>query len=139
MTRVYWDTCVVIYRVEQHTPWAERITGQLQRIEGPLALHVSPLVAMECRVGPLKSGHEELLARYDQFFRHPRLQWQELDRGVFELATQLRAQHRLKTPDALHLACAVQAGCDQFWTNDGRLAGAASGLMGVVDLSAVAA
>jgi predicted nucleic acid-binding protein len=39
---------------------------------------------------------------------------------VFDLATTLRALHGLKTPDALHAACAVHHGCDQIWTNDDR-------------------
>jgi len=30
------------------------------------------------------------------------------------------------TPDALHLAAAIDAGCDEFWTNDRRLERAAA-------------
>jgi predicted nucleic acid-binding protein len=48
-----------------------------------------------------------------------------LDRPLFDLATQLRVRHRLKTPDALHLAAALHSGCVEFWTNDDRLANAA--------------
>ncbi len=51
---------------------------------------------------------------------------------VFDLATELRAQHGLKTPDALHLAAALRAGCDEFWTNDEHLAKAAAGRIGIV-------
>ena len=40
---------------------------------------------------------------------------------VYQTAAQLRAQHGLKTPDALHLATARHHRCDQFWTNDDRL------------------
>jgi predicted nucleic acid-binding protein len=43
-------------------------------------------------------------------------------------AAQLRARFGLKTPDALHLACAQHHGCDALWTNDGRLAQASHGL-----------
>ncbi len=46
----------------------------------------------------------------------------ELTTAVFNLATELRASHRLRTPDALHLAAALSAGCSEFWTNDTRLA-----------------
>ncbi|WP_091334734.1 PIN domain-containing protein [Allochromatium warmingii] len=56
----------------------------------------------------------------------------ELNRYVFEHATELRAQHRLATPDALHLAAAIDAGCEEFWTNDRRLEHAAAGLLAVV-------
>ncbi len=50
----------------------------------------------------------------------------ELHRGVFERAAELRAKQRLKTPDAIHLATALEHGCDEFWTNDSRLQGAGS-------------
>jgi len=36
-----------------------------------------------------------------------------------ERATDLRAKYlKLKTPDALHLAAAIESGCDAFVTND---------------------
>ena len=35
-----------------------------------------------------------------------------LSRVVFDLATDLRARHRLKTPDALHQAAAIRTRCD---------------------------
>ena len=47
---------------------------------------------------------------------------------VFLLAAQLRARFGLKTPDALHLACAQYHRCDALWTNDDRLTLAGHGL-----------
>ena len=58
------------------------------------------------------------------------------DRPVFDKATRLRAAHRLKSPDALHLAAAIESHCTQFWTNDRRLAAAAAGHLEVHALSA---
>lgn len=43
-------------------------------------------------------------------------------------ALGLRAQHGLKTPDALHLATALHHGCTEIWTNDDRLKAAAGAL-----------
>jgi hypothetical protein len=37
------------------------------------------------------------------------------------MATELRARHGLRVPDALHLACAIVNRCDRFLTNDHRL------------------
>ena len=48
------------------------------------------------------------------------------DPRIFDRAAELRAKYRLKTPDALHLACAIHHGCSEFWTNDGRLDEAAA-------------
>lgn len=58
----------------------------------------------------------------------------ELGRPAFDLATELRAHAALKTPDALHLAAALVAGCTAFWTRDQRLAAAASGRIAPFDL-----
>jgi len=44
------------------------------------------------------------------------------------LATELRARHRLRTPDALHLATALSHGCQSLITNDRRLSQAAGDL-----------
>jgi predicted nucleic acid-binding protein len=40
---------------------------------------------------------------------------------VYLDAADLRAGFNLKTPDALHLACARYHSCDALWTNDDRL------------------
>jgi predicted nucleic acid-binding protein len=37
-------------------------------------------------------------------------------------------QHGLTTPDALHLATALQHGCTELWTNDNRLLAAAGAM-----------
>ena len=41
---------------------------------------------------------------------------------IAEQAAQLRAAHRLRTPDAIPLATAIRAGATVFLTNDTRLA-----------------
>ncbi|MCI0654776.1 MAG: PIN domain-containing protein [Methylococcaceae bacterium] len=40
-----------------------------------------------------------------------------MPREIYHNAAVLRAEHGLKTPDALHLATANYYGCTQFWTN----------------------
>jgi len=40
---------------------------------------------------------------------------------VFDRATVIRATNNFKLADSLHLAAAVEAGCDRFLTNDNRL------------------
>ena len=56
-----------------------------------------------------------------------------MNRDVFDMATKLRADSSLKTPDALHLATAILAGCSQFWTNDKKLVKAADKSLTVMD------
>ena len=40
---------------------------------------------------------------------------------VAEIAAELRAQHNIRTPDALQLATAMDSGCEAFLTNDRSL------------------
>ena len=136
MSRIYWDSCVAIYRVENVAPWAVTLAQWLAAQDAGAALCISELTRMECRLAPLRAGNAELLARYDDFFARPDLSTVELSRAVFERATALRAARRLKTPDALHLAVAIESRCTQFWTNDRRLAAAAAGHLEVHALSA---
>ena len=92
----------------------------------------SDLIRLECRVSPLRRGDQALLARFDAFFGLPDQRNIALNTAVFDLATELRAMHRLKTPDALHLSAAIHGGCDAFWTNDDRLQRAAENHLAIV-------
>lgn len=130
---VYPDTCMVIYAVERHPELAPRLRDVWMR-KGCPAFATSELIRLECRVGPVRQGDALVLARYERFFANPALIWVPPSRRVFDLATELRARHRLKTPDALHLAAAIEAGCEEFWTNDQRLDAAAAGHLHTVTL-----
>lgn len=133
MRSLYWDTCVLIYRLQHVEPGHRRIVGALAAVTEP-KLVVSELGRMECRVKPLRENDLVTLAKYDTFFAASTLGWVTLSRPVFDLAADLRAGHALKTPDALHLAAAIVGGCREFWTNDRRLEQAAAGRLQVVSV-----
>jgi len=71
--------------------------------------------------GPLRSGDVALLGRYDAFFRRRRLRLVDVSASVIERATDLRARYRFKTPDAIHLASAIEVQADLFLTGDADL------------------
>jgi predicted nucleic acid-binding protein len=76
----------------------------------------------------MRNSNAALVADYEDFLAaHLFLTMNE---AVFDQALRLRARHRLKTPDALHLATAQCHGCAEFWTNDERL-NTAAGMMAV--------
>jgi len=56
---------------------------------------------MECRVKPLRDGDMELLHDFDDFFAKAVSAIVPLSRQVIDKATELRAEHGLKTPDAI--------------------------------------
>lgn len=129
----YLDSCVVMYLIEMDEPWHSRVRALLLPATGPLP-HVaySDLTRMECRVGPLRRRDADALSEYDQFFATPGLRRIAIATSAFDLATDLRARHRIGVADALHIAAAVVAGCEEFWTNDLRLLKAAEGRLRMV-------
>ena len=133
MRHVYLDACVAIYYVEQHQALFQRVDSALFPASGEQITPVfSDLTRLECRVYPLRNQDQALLARYDAFFKLPDCGFVNLDSSVFDLATELRAQFTLRTPDALHLAAAIRYGCHEFWTNDERLSKAAANHLSVI-------
>ena len=124
--RIYLDSCVVIYLVEEQPTFAPAIEGLLANHSNAV-LHISSLTEMECLVLPLRNQNQLLVDKFRNWFGNVVVFSNE--RAVFQQAAQLRAEHKsLKTPDAIHLATALHYGCDEFWTNDGRLAKAAPNL-----------
>jgi len=82
-------------------------------------LAISPLVKCECLVGPLRRKDRALEELYNDVFRQ--FECLDMPEPVYLRASQLRAEAGLKTPDALHLACAQHHRCDALWTNDSRV------------------
>ena len=131
--RVYLDTAAVIYLVENVAPWEKSVQTFLSQSDA--IPQVSVLTRMECRVLPMRTGNAELLADYDAFFTSLDGGLMELNAAVFEKATELRAGLNLRTPDALHLAVAINNGCDVFLTNDRTLTRCTDIRVQVLDVS----
>lgn len=125
MGLIYLDSCLLIYAVENHPVFGRKVVKALGR-EDPERFAVSPLTALECLVKPMRTADLVLQKRYEGALAE--LLELPLPTPVFLQAAQLRARFGLKTPDALHLACAQHHGCDSLWTNDDRLSKAGHGL-----------
>lgn len=124
--RLFLDSCLVIYLVEQIEPWRTRVEAALRaaRFE---RLVISELVRMECLVGPFKTGDVRVEHAFLTFFEG--CEMAPILPSTFDLAAHIRADYGLKTPDALHLAVAVESRCDELWTNDDRFARAATNIV----------
>lgn len=117
--RLYLDTAPVIYTVEQVNGFAATVDKRLAMPE--VVLIASDLTRMECRVKPVREGNVELLKDFDDFFEGVVAEIAVLSRPIVDRATEIRAQHGFRTPDAIHLAAAIESNCDVFLTNDHRL------------------
>ena len=117
--RLYLDSAPVIYGVQNVQPYAAAVR---RRLEAPGAdLITSELTRLECRVKPIRERAETVLAAFDSFFETAIQQRVSISVEVIDLATEIRATYGFGTPDSIHLAAAVTAGCDVFFTNDHRL------------------
>ena len=116
------DTMVLIYHFESHEELGPAATELLRAAEdGRCRLVVSILALLEVLVAPKRHRREDLCRRYREFFESfPNLEVVPIGTSVVEVASDLRAVHNLRTPDALHLGTAVHRGVDAFVTEDDR-------------------
>jgi len=122
--RVYLDTNIAIYIVEGTHTLCESALSRVDALKAQGGEMVaSHLVRMEAKVKPLAQGNTPVLERYAAFFGASDLTIADIAAEAFDRAAQIRADWRFDAIDALHLAVAVEAGCDVFLTNDGHLKG----------------
>ena len=124
MSRIYLDACSIIYLVEAESPFhAVVVRRLLQHQTDPTSrLLTSRLSCLECRTRPVRDNDRRLLAAYDKLFGANRMLIVEITAETVETATTLRARHGFKTPDAIHLASAIEEKADVFLTGDSSLA-----------------
>ena len=122
---IYLDSCIVIYAVEDDGVRGARVRQRLAD-SAQTRVAISPLVQLECLVGPVRDDNLALSDHYRRAFD----QFEIVEPTVAQYlrAAELRATHGIRTPDALHLAAAQLSGCVELWTNDKRLAVASRGL-----------
>ena len=117
--RVYLDSAPIIYLVENVPPYVDLL---IERLSPENVRQIcSDLTRMECRVKSLRDDESALLIAFDTYFAEIISETVPLSRMVMDRATEIRARYGFKTPDAIHLACAVIAECDVFLTNDKQL------------------
>jgi predicted nucleic acid-binding protein len=121
VSRVFWDTNLFIYLLEDVSPQSDRVAEVRQRmLERADELITSTLTLGEVLVKPAEQGNEPLRQRYeDVLSRTARLI--AFDRETARRYAQIRRNRSIRPPDAIQLACAAQVGVDLFITNDDRL------------------
>jgi uncharacterized protein len=119
---LFLDVNVVIYFIENPPLFGPKATARLAHSQAAGdSWFVSHLTRMECLVGPLRAGNAGLLSNYNAFFASPLVHVVDVSAAVCDRAAAIRAAHRFAAIDALHLAAAVENGCNIFLTNDTRL------------------
>ena len=105
--------------MERVEPYRTLLEPMWQRAQdGDLAIVSSPILVIEALVKPLREGNTEIEMQYRELFASNSVRLLDASYQVFEDAARLRAETGLKTPDVLHAATALRAGCALFITND---------------------
>lgn len=120
--KVYLDTNIFIYALEAMEPWAALLQEAFASLEaGEWHAVTSSLSIAECLVKPLEMERDDMVAAYRAALS-PRqhLQIAPLQEDVLVDAARLRAKHKFKLPDALHIATALHEGCSVMLTNDAQ-------------------
>lgn len=118
--RVFLDTNVVVYIVEGFEPFGPVLRALLGAMDsGHVTAVTSELTLAEALVKPIADGRADLAAAYEAFVsRGLNREIVALSRAVLREAARVRASTRLKLPDAIQVAAAVEAKCDVFLTRD---------------------
>ena len=121
MSRIFWDTNLFVYLLEDKGELTERVVSLRKRmIERNDELLTSALTLGEILVKPMEAGNESLTRRYEQVIAASATVL-PFDRVAAPAFAAVRRDRTIQPPDAIQLACASVAGVDLFITNDQRL------------------
>ncbi|PZS05426.1 MAG: PIN domain nuclease [Chloroflexi bacterium] len=131
------DTAPLIYYLEEEPAYVPLVAPFFSAItDGNLRAVTSTVTLVEALTKPLREGHFDIAKRYrDLLLSRAGIVLEPVSAVIAEEAAQLRARHRVRTPDALQVATARLAGASHFLTNDIHLAGIPGTAIGPVEVS----
>ncbi len=123
VTALGFDTAPLIYFIERHIPSVALLRELFERVSsGAIAGYTSTVTLTEILTQPDQTQNTTLVHRYRTLLLRSRnFTVVPIDAVIADRAAEIRAQYRLRTPDALQLATAMHAGCEAFLTNDHAL------------------
>ena len=108
-----------IYSVERIEPYRTLLDPVWRQAQsGQFTVVSSELVVLETLVKPLRDGNRALEGLFRSLLDSNEVRLVPATLALWELAAAIRAATRLKTPDSLHAAAVLHAGCNLFITND---------------------
>lgn len=122
MSRIFWDTNLFIYLLEDHGHHSKQTIALLRKMgERGDELVTSALTIGEVLARPMQDGDEDRCERYEKAIRSNAI-ISLFDVAAARTFAKIRSQ-KIRPPDAIQLACAAVASVDLFLTNDKRLHG----------------
>ena len=122
--RVYLDANAFIYTLEGEPPLMDQVLPLLALLDaGEAEAVTSELTLAEVLVRPYRMDDAGLVDQYERLLApSPHLRRVSVSLAHWRAAARIRAQTRLRLPDAVHAATAEAEGCTLLVTGDRRLA-----------------
>lgn len=118
-----FNTAPIIYFIEANPNYDRLVTEIFERVgQGRLFAFTSVVTLTEVLVQPILKSNQTLEQQYRQLLLFsPNFFTNSITPEIACRAAELRAKYRLRTPDALQIAAALEAGCEAFLCNDKNL------------------
>ena len=118
------DTAPLIYFIEENPTYLEAVKLFFEAMDrSDFTVVTSTVTLLEVLVHPLRSNNRPLAEEYRDILLKSKLMTVEVSSMIAEQAARLRAAYNIRTPDAIQISAALNAGATYFLTNDTRLPG----------------
>ncbi len=121
---IYVDTAPLIYFTEKHPTYLKLVYPFFKALQNnQIRIATSTVTVLETLVHPIRHQDTEAIRKYRSLFFNTRgLRTIDVSQQIAQEAAKLRALYpKLETPDAIHMATALQMHITYFLTNDSRL------------------
>jgi predicted nucleic acid-binding protein len=117
------DTSPLIYLIESHPRYLDVVQPFFEAVDqGQFQIVTSAITLLEVLVHPFRQVAVELAGQYREIILNSNgISCIDVSSEVAVAAALIRAQHNLRTPDAIQLATSIHEGAAYFFTNDASL------------------
>ena len=124
MSRIYWDSMLFVYWLEDNPQFAQRVGAIHSKMkERGDELITSAFTFGEVLAGVYRAGAVRAAEDSRRLLRRVVSEVVPFDLEVSDHYARIRGSLGIAPADSIHLACAARAETDLFLTNDKRLAG----------------
>jgi predicted nucleic acid-binding protein len=119
MSRIYWDTMLFVYILEDDAQFGQNTREAYEAItRNGDTICTSVFTVGEVLVKPKAKNNIPVCNAIRTFMRGGEIELLPFTIDTAEQYSAVRAQARIKAADAIHLASAIRARVDFFMTND---------------------
>src|SRR3989344_3447731 len=121
--KVGLDTSILIYFLEKHPDCFRQVRRIMDELEARQITGVFSIIGLiEILTGAKKSHEYDMAADYKRLItNYPNVTISGISESIVDIASDLRARYKISTPDAIHLATAIDFGAEKFIINDVNL------------------